>query len=141
MRKKFIAIISVLFALLTFSACEPDKTLASSDWNGNWKLNEEIIFPQTKNNLKSAKNSSGTIRIDPNDDRKIIISGELFGLSSMESISASATSSSASFNQKIGLYKIEGAATLNTKDQIKFQIKIITENNNTENYSRIAIRI
>jgi hypothetical protein len=141
MRNKFIAIFSVLLALLTFSACEPDNTLASSDWNGNWKLNEEIIFPQTKTNIKSAKSSSGTIRIDPNDERKIIISGELFGLSSSESISASATSSSASFNQKVGIYTLEGTATLSGKDQIKFQIKITTENNNAASFSRIAIRI
>lgn len=77
MRVRILALISILFTAFAFVGCEPDETLASSDWNGNWRMNEEIIFPQTKANLIKA--SSGTIKIDPNNERKIIISGELLG--------------------------------------------------------------
>ena len=104
-------------------------------------MSEDIIFPQTKNNQNSIKTSSGTIKIDPNNERKIIISGELFGLNPSFSISASVVSSNATFDQKVGIYQIKGTAVLNNSNQITFNFTITTENSNTETYNRIAIRI
>ncbi len=141
MRNRIIAILSILFTTLSFFACEPDNTLASSDWNGNWRISEDIIFPQTKTNQNSIKTSSGTIKIDPNNERKIIISGELFGLNPSFNISASVVSSNATFDQKVGIYQIKGTAVLNNSNQITFNFTITTENSNTETYNRIAIRI
>ncbi len=134
MRNRIITILSILFVALAFSSCEPDNTLASSDWNGNWRMSEDIIFPQTKS-------SSGTIKVDPNNERKIIISGELFGLNSSFSIIADVISTNANFDQMVSNYKIKGTATLNNANQITFNFTITTENNNSEVYKRIAIRI
>lgn len=143
MKNKIIALLSILLVsiALVFVACEPDDTSASSDWNGNWRFNEEVIFPQTKSNLSGIKTNSGTIKVDPNDKNKIIISGELFGLYSSYSISATVASTTASYEQQLGIYKIKGTATLDDSDQITFKFKITTENNNSESYTRTAIRI
>lgn len=141
MRNKIIALLGILFTTFSFFSCEPDTTVASSDWEGKWRISEDIIFPQTKENQNFAKSSSGTIKIDPNDERKIIISGELFGLNPTFSISASVVSTNANFDQKVGIYQIKGTAVLNNSNQINFKFTITTENNNTETYNRIATRI
>ncbi|MFA6201026.1 MAG: hypothetical protein WC679_11540 [Bacteroidales bacterium] len=144
MKNKIIPLFSILLVSITliFSSCAADSTSASSDWNGNWRFNEEVIFPQTKSNLSSGiKTNSGTIKVDPNDENKIIISGELFGLYSSYSISATVASTTASYEQQIGIYKIKGTATLDDSDQITFKFKITTENDNSESYTRTAIRI
>src|SRR5574344_1872407 len=82
--------------VVLFSACTADDTEASKDWVGNWKMTQEITWPQTKadNNLPS-----GTITIDANNKDKIIISGGL--LNCQTNISASVVSQSATFSQTI----------------------------------------
>jgi len=144
MKNKIIALFSILLISIAvvLSSCAADSTSASSDWNGNWRMDEDITFPQTKGSeLIGAKTTSGTIKVDPNDADKIIISGELFGLYSSLSISATVVSSTASYEQQVGLYKIKGTAVLEDEDEITFSFKITTENDNSESYTRTAIRI
>lgn len=144
MKNKIIALLSIslISISLLFTSCESDTNNASSDWNGNWRMSEDVIFPQEKNSDYSGiKTPSGTIKVDPNDADKIIISGDLFGLYSSLSISATVVSSTASYEQQVGLYKIKGTATLNDTDEITFKFKITTESNYTESYVRTAIRI
>lgn len=143
MENKIIALLSILLVSisLVFTSCTSDSTKASSDWNGNWRMSEEIIFPQAKSGASGIKTPSGTIKIDPNDSEKIIISGDLFGLYSSLSISATVVSSTASYEQKVGLYTIKGTANLNDTDEITFKFKITTETNYSESYVRTAIRI
>ena len=81
------------------------------------------------------------IKIDPNNDRKIIISGDLFGLYSTLSINASVVSTTASYDQQVGIYRMKGTATLVDEDEITFKFTITTENNYSESYTRTAIRI
>lgn len=143
MKNKIIVLLSVLLAFvsLTFVSCESDDTVASKNWDGRWQLNEEVVFPQTKGDLLFAKSNSGTIKIDPNNDRKIIISGDLFGLYSTLSIAASVVSTTASYDQKVGIYRMKGTATLVDEDEITFKFTITNDNNYSESYTRTAIRI
>lgn len=143
MKNKFIILLGVLFAFISisFQSCQEDQTLASNDWNGRWKLNENVIFPQTKNNEDPKNTNIGTIKIDPNDSRLIIISGDLFGLYSSLEIKASVVTTTASFEEKVGNYKMKGTGILVNKDEIKFRFTITTEANDSESYERIAKRI
>lgn len=143
MKNKIIALLSILLVSISllFTSCTSDTTKASTDWNGNWRMSEEIIFPQAKSGSSGIKTPSGTIKIDPNDSEKLIISGDLFGLYSSLSISATVVSSTASYEQQVGLYKIKGTATLDDTDEITFKFKITTETNYSESYVRTAIRI
>ncbi|MDD2191625.1 MAG: hypothetical protein PHO12_03695 [Bacteroidales bacterium] len=143
MKNKIIILLSVLFAFisLSFVSCQDDKSLASEDWNGNWQLNESVNFPQAKNNENPRKSNSGTIQIDPNDNRQIIINGDLFGLYSSLKIKAKVVSTTASFEETIGKDKMKGTGVLVNKDKINFSFTITTENNQVESYKRTATRI
>jgi len=143
MNHKIIALFGVLLALVsvTFFSCKTDETLASEDWNGRWQFSQDVVFPQTKNNENFPKSSNGTIKIDPNNNRKIIISGDLFGLYSTLSISADVVSTTATFDQTVGVYKMKGTATIVSEDRINFKFTITTESNYSESYERTATRI
>ncbi|MCK9162874.1 MAG: hypothetical protein WCR29_00685 [Bacteroidales bacterium] len=143
MKNKIITLLGVLFAFLsiTFVSCQEDQTLASDDWNGSWKLSEDVIFPQTKKMENSTKSNTGTIKIDPNDSRQIIISGDLFGLYSTLEIRATVVTTSASFEQQVGGYKMKGTGVLVSGDKINFNFTITTETNDIESYERTATRI
>ena len=143
MKNKIIILLSVLFAFisLSFVSCQDDKSLASEDWNGNWQLNESVNFPQAKNNENPRKSNSGTIEIDPNDNRQIIINGDLFGLYSSLKIKAKVVSTTASFEETIGKDKMKGTGVLVNKDKINLNFTITTETNQVESYKRTATRI
>ena len=143
MKNKIIALLGVLFAFisLSFVSCQDDKSLASEDWNGSWQLNEDINFPQAKNNENPTKSNSGTIQIDPNDNRQIIINGDLFGLYSSLKIKAKVVTTTASFEETIGKDKMKGTGVLVNKDKINFNFTITTETNKVESYKRTATRI
>ena len=143
MKNKIIALLGVLFAFisLSFVSCQDDKSLASEDWNGNWQLNESVNFPQAKNNENPRKSNSGTIQIDPNDNRQIIINGDLFGLYSSLKIKAKVVTTTASFEETIGKDKMKGTGVLVNKDKINFNFTITTETNQVESYKRTATRI
>ena len=140
MKNKIIALLGVLFAFisLSFVSCQDDKSLASEDC---WQLNEDINFPQAKNNENPTKSNSGTIQIDPNDNRQIIINGDLFGLYSSLKIKAKVVTTTASFEETIGKDKMKGTGVLVNKDKINFNFTITTKTNQVESYKRTATRI
>ncbi len=143
MKNKITALLSLLFAFisLSFVSCQDDKSLASEDWNGRWKLSEDVIFPQTKNNENLIKSNTGTIKIDPSDNKQIIISGDLFGLQPSLSIKATVVTTTASFEQQIGRSKMKGTGVLVSEDKINFSFTITTDENYAEAYKRTATRI
>ncbi|MFA7081113.1 MAG: hypothetical protein WC135_00730 [Bacteroidales bacterium] len=143
MKNKITALLGVLFAFisLSFVSCQDDKTLASEDWNGRWKLSEEVVFPQTKNSESLIKSITGTIKIDPNDSRQILISGDLFGLQPSLSIKAAVVTTTASFEEQVAGYKMKGTGVLVSKDTIKFKFTITTDSGETKAYERTATRI
>ncbi|MDR0971869.1 MAG: hypothetical protein LBM25_05760 [Bacteroidales bacterium] len=129
----------LLIFALSFSSCQEDDTLPSSWWNGTWQIDQEIVFPQTKNiNLKSYQ---GTIQISTKAKRNIIISGSLFGLNSSFSIEATVVSTNATIDSNIGGYRIKGSAIIEDKDNITFSITITSENQDVKSYTLKAIRV
>ncbi|MBP1630464.1 MAG: hypothetical protein H6Q15_1357 [Bacteroidetes bacterium] len=132
---KFVGLFLISLAPFIFSSCEPDDTSASNDWVGNWRITEDIVYPQKKS-------TAGTIRIDPENENKIIISGELFGLNSSFKITgtvSSTSSTSVTFSRE-GSFKITGSAKLTNKE-ITFNFTYTSENGVTETYTRKAVKI
>lgn len=131
-KRIFLVFIS-LFTLSLFSCVESGTTYNANDWEGVWKINEEIVFP------KSTKASyKGNIKAV--DDYNIIIGGELFGLNSSCEIAATVSSTTAKFDQIVsGNYQLVGSATLD-RDSItfKFDVKI---DDKTKGYTRTAVRL
>ena len=124
-----------LFVLsLGFWSCEPDYFSPSKDWEGRWKIEEAITYPQKKS-------TSGEIWIDPDNDRKLIISGELFGLNSSFLIEAKVSTTTSISYERDGDFKIEGTANLIKKDEIRFKFTYTSEAGNSQEFIRTARRV
>lgn len=137
MKKSFWKVLSFIcvfvFTFSFFSCVESGTTYTASDWEGVWKIDEEIVFP------KSTKASyKGSIKAV--DDYNIIISGELFGLNSSCEVAAIVSSKTAKFDQMVsGNYQLVGSATLaNDTITFKFDIKL---DDKTKGYTRKAIKL
>jgi hypothetical protein len=125
----FLSIVSFSF----FSCVEDGITYDATDWEGRWKITEEIVFP------KSTK-AAYVGNIKKVDENNIIIGGELFGLNSSCEISAKVTSKSASFDQMVsGMYRLVGSAAL-AGDSITFKFDIKVDDK-TKGYTRTAVKL
>ena len=137
--KKIVVLVNLLLVAmaLSFVACTDNSNDASEDWAGNWKMTQDIVWPQTKadDNLPA-----GTITIDKSNKNKIIIAGGL--LNSPTNITASVSSDNASFSATIDKnYTIKGTATLSNSSKITFKFTIYTEGDKSQTYSRTAVKI
>lgn len=128
----FLVFLSVL-TFSFFSCVENGPAFDASDWEGRWKINEDIVFPK----LTKASYVGDIKMVDENN---IIIGGELFGLNSSCNISAKVSSKTANFDQTVsGMYRLVGSAALDGDSiTFKFDIKV---DDKSKGYTRIAIKL
>ena len=131
--KGIFIVFLTIFSFSFFSCVEDGIKYDATDWEGRWKISEEIVFP------KSTKASYvGDIR--KVDESNIIIGGELFGLNSSCEITAKVSSKTATFDQMVsGMYRLVGSAALNGDSiTFKFDIKV---DDKSKGYTRTAVKL
>lgn len=131
---KPIWLLLIFISVFNFLSCTPDPYSPSEEWEGRWKIEEEITYPQKKS-------TSGSIWLNPNNDRELMISGELFGLNSSFIITAKVNTTTTISYERVGDFTIKGTATLNSDKQITFKFTYTSEFGNSESYTRKAIKI